>query len=76
MKELIPAGVFKAKCLGLLDEVAEHRKVIVITKWGKPVARLIPVDTSVPKIIGRMKGTIEICGDIVASTGEVWDAER
>jgi len=74
MPQKIAAGVFKAQCLGLLDEVAQQRKEIVITKRGKPVARLVPVKQTKPKIFGRMKGTFEIKGDIF-STGEIWEAD-
>ncbi|MGA2740938.1 MAG: type II toxin-antitoxin system prevent-host-death family antitoxin [Bryobacteraceae bacterium] len=72
----IPAGEFKAKCLKLLDEVYRQRFQIVITKRGKPVARLVPVSDDAPDIFGRMKGTVEILGDIVGPTGEVWYADR
>ena len=71
------ATEFKAKCLALLDEVQKKGTEIVITKRGKPVARLAPVKKpKAPSPWGWMKGTIEIHGDIVAPTGEVWDAER
>jgi prevent-host-death family protein len=40
----IPASEFKAKCLALLDEVAEKRETLVVTKRGKPVARVMPAD--------------------------------
>jgi prevent-host-death family protein len=72
----IAAGEFKAKCLALLDEVAEHRLELVITKRGKPVAKLVPVGGEKPRLLGRMAGTIQITGDIINPTGEVWDAER
>jgi prevent-host-death family protein len=72
----IPAGEFKAKCLKLLDEVHQQRFQIVITKRGKPVARLGPVTEEPPDIFGRMKGTVEILGDIVGPTGEVWNADQ
>jgi prevent-host-death family protein len=72
----IPAGEFKAKCLKLLDEVHQHRSQLVITKRGKPVARLVPVTEDLPDIFGRMKGTGEILGDIVGPTGEIWDADK
>jgi prevent-host-death family protein len=62
----IPAGEFRAKCLRLLDEVQRQRRQIVITKRGKPVARLAPLTEALPDIFGRMKGTIEIIGDIVS----------
>jgi len=76
MKRQIAAGQFKATCLAVLDEVQRERKEIVITKRGKPVARLVPVEEAVPDIFGRMKGSGVILGDIVGPTGEIWDAER
>jgi prevent-host-death family protein len=76
MKRQIPAGKFKATCLAVLDEVQRERREVLITKRGKPVARLVPVDDATPEIFGRMKGSIEILGDIVGPTGEIWDADR
>lgn len=72
----IPAGEFKAQCLKLLDEVHQQRRQIVITKRGKPVARLVPLAEDLPDIFGRMKGTGEILGDIVSPTGEIWNADK
>ena len=74
MKQTIAAGEFKAKCLGLLEEVRQQRKEITITKRGKPVARLVPIDAERPVIFGRLKGSGRVLGDIL-STGEVWDAD-
>ena len=74
MKQQINAGAFKTHCLSLLDEVQQQRKSIVITKRGKPVARLVPVDTERPVVFGRLKGTGEVVGDITC-TDEVWDAD-
>jgi len=71
----INAGQFKAKCLKLMDEVSIRRGEIVITKRGKPVARLVPCEGKMPPLYGRMKGTITFLGDIVAPTGEKWHAE-
>lgn len=76
MKRQIAAGEFKAKCLRLLDEVQHSRHEIVITKRGRPVARLVPANDSPASLFGRMKGTIEVCGDIVSPTGEHWDADE
>ncbi|MGI8745916.1 MAG: type II toxin-antitoxin system Phd/YefM family antitoxin [Bryobacteraceae bacterium] len=72
----VPAGQFKAKCLALLDEVADHRIELVVTKRGKPVAKLVSIATEKPRLIGRMAGSIQITGDIVSATGETWDAEK
>ncbi len=72
----IPAGVFKAKCLQLMDDVQKHQKEIIITKFGKPVAKLVPIKKERPKeIFGCMKGILKIHGDIM-STGERWFADE
>jgi prevent-host-death family protein len=66
--KMLPAGTFKAQCLALMDEVEATREPIVITKRGKPVARLVPVELEEEdEIFGFMagKGTITILGDIV-----------
>jgi prevent-host-death family protein len=76
MRQQIAAGEFKAKCLHLLDEVQQTRKEIVITKRGRPVARLLPVDEGVPSIFGRMKGSVEILGDLVAPVDETWSVDE
>lgn len=65
----IPAGEFKAKCLKLMDEVQRTGEEIVITKHGKPVAKLSPVATEAPPLFGSMKGSVIIHGDIVGPTG-------
>ena len=72
----IAAGEFKTKCLALLDEVAAHRIELVVTKRGKPVAKLVPIETGKPPLIGRMAGSFQVTGDIVSPTGEMWDAEK
>jgi antitoxin (DNA-binding transcriptional repressor) of toxin-antitoxin stability system len=53
-----------------------QRRQITITKSGKPVARLALLPEKRPDIFGRMKGTVEILGDIVSPTGEIWDAGK
>jgi len=67
----IPAANFKAECLRLLDEVASTRQPIIVTKRGKPVAKLVPIEEGAIDIFGRMAGTITICGDTV---GPIEDA--
>ena len=68
----IAAAKFKAQCLSLLDAVDADG--IVITKHGKPVARLIPIAADSASLIGSLAGKLEITGDIL-STGADWDAE-
>lgn len=71
----IAAGQFKAQCLQLMDQVQQSREEIVITKHGKPVAKLVPVDESEPRsILGYLQGTVEIVGDIVSPLEEEWEA--
>jgi prevent-host-death family protein len=75
MATTIPAGEFKAKCLKLLDEVAEKRETLVITKHGKPVAQLVPIPPR-KSLFGSMKGTGEILGDIISPIDVEWDAMK
>ena len=74
----IAAGEFKAKCLKLMDQVQETGEVIVITKRGKPVAKLVPVKEVKPEksYYGYMKGTGKILGDIISPIGEPWNADK
>lgn len=70
----IPAGVFKAKCLKIMDQVQSRRETVIITKRGKPVAKLSPVEEMDDPIFGFMKGKVTINGDIVGPvlTLEEW----
>ena len=70
----IPAAVFKAECLKLMDEVARTGQPVVITKHGKPVAQLVPVAAEPRSLFGYMKNTVTIKGDIVAPTDDSWSA--
>jgi prevent-host-death family protein len=65
-KRYVAAAEFKANCLRLMDEVAQQRRPIIITKRGKPVAKLVPAETNAIDLFGRMAGTIKICGDIIS----------
>jgi prevent-host-death family protein len=71
----VPAGEFKAKCLQLLDEVAETREPLVITKFGRPVARLVPMPPAA-SLRGALKGSVLREGDIVAPLENDWEAEQ
>lgn len=65
------AAQFKEHCLQVLDELPAEG--LVITKRGKPVARVVPFERSGAGLIGALKGRIRIHGDIT-STGVAWDA--
>jgi prevent-host-death family protein len=62
----VSAAQFKANCLRLMDEVAQQRRPITITKRGKPVAKLVPVEGEPIDLFGYMAGTAKICGDIIS----------
>jgi prevent-host-death family protein len=70
----ITAAEFKAKCLKIMDEMAKTREPVVITKRGKPIARLMPMEEPPHSMFGYMKGTVTIQGDIVAPIDEDWSA--
>lgn len=70
------AGEFKAKCLQVMDQVYSTRTPVVITKRGKPIAKLVPADPPEKWKPGRLAGKIEILGDIVSPVvpWEDWEA--
>ncbi len=68
----VPAGEFKAKCLALLDEVALTGKSLVVTKRGKPVARISSIEDSGPP---SLKGSVLWQSDVISPIGDPWDAE-
>ena len=68
----IPAAKFKEQCLALLDRVDQDG--IVITKHGRPVAKLIPFTSDSASLIGSLKEKVVIKGSIL-STGSKWDAQ-
>jgi prevent-host-death family protein len=70
----ISAASFKAECLKLMDQVEKTRQPIIITKHGRPVAQLAPVEANPRSLFGYMKNTVKIDGDIVAPLGIEWSA--
>ena len=68
----IKASEFKAKCLQLMDEVAESGEEIVITKNGKPVSRLVPYREKPRAPFGKYKDIIQVHGDIVSPMPAEW----
>jgi prevent-host-death family protein len=68
------AGAFKTNCLAVMDEVQAKRVTVVITKRGKPVAKLVPVEIKNDDLFGFLQGKVTIVGDVVspALTLEEW----
>lgn len=79
MKE-VAISEFKAKCLGMIEEVRKTRKPIRVTRFGKPVAEVVPstAEKSEGRRLGAMAASMKIVGDIVGPTGSLddWDAWR
>lgn len=70
----IPASEFKARCLGLLDEVAETKVSLTVTKRGRPIAKLVPLDEKSPtSLLGSVSYDRE--EDLLAPVDETWDAD-
>jgi prevent-host-death family protein len=68
------AGVFKANCLAVMDEVQAKRESVLITKHGKPVAKLVPLNAEVDEIFDFLAGKGAVTGDVVspALSSEEW----
>lgn len=71
----VPAAEFKAKCLKLLDEVAANREPLVVTKFGKPVAQVVPMPRK-SKLFGALKGSVLYEGDIISPLENEWEANQ
>lgn len=71
----ISAAEFKARCLGLMENVAREGTSITITKRGKPIARLVPAETEHEPFLGSLRGLATYTGDLTEPTGEIWEAE-
>lgn len=60
------AGVFKANCLAVMDEVQAKHETVVITKRGKPVAKLVPVTRGKDEIFNFLSGKGTLSGDVIS----------
>lgn len=69
------AGEFKARCLQVMDQVSSSRTPLVITKRGKPVVKVVPVEPAAAWVPGGLEGEIEILGDIISPVTPIEDWE-
>jgi prevent-host-death family protein len=69
------AGTFKAKCLAVMDEVQKKRETVVITKKGKPVAQLVPMEIKGDPLASFYFGKGKIVGDIISPIVPLEDYE-
>ena len=73
----VPASEVKNAWHEFIDRVRRTREEIVVTRYGKPVMRLVPIEesTDAPGVFGFLAGTVTVHGDLIAPTGEAWEAE-
>jgi|GEM_PF-1024229 len=69
----VPAGEFKAHCLALIDNVARTRQPLIVTKRGKPVAKVVPTDSHTPR---KLLGSVKFHGNIVDPILDEWEIEQ
>jgi prevent-host-death family protein len=72
----IKASEFKAKCLALMDEVASSGEVVVITKNGEPVSKLVPFHDRLTSLYGLHRDSIRVVGDVIRPVTVEWDTDR
>lgn len=71
--KVMAAGKFKAQCLEVLDRVARTGEPVVVTKRGRPVARVVPVP---PAGAASLRGSIIYHGDVVGPVDDRWETEQ
>ena len=71
--EEIPAGLFKATCLAVLDRVAKTKAKVVVTKHGRPVAQVLPISPRTKP--ATLLGSVTYRANIVDPLGESWDVD-
>jgi len=69
----VGATAFKARCLSMLDRVAQTGEPLIVTKRGKPVARVVPIRHAQGT---SLRGSVSTHGDIVAPILDAWNADR
>ena len=69
----VQAGKFKAQCLALIDEVAQTHEPLIITKHGRPVAKLLPFDSGKEDSETPLKGCATYVGDIISPVSDEWE---
>jgi prevent-host-death family protein len=69
----VPAGEFKAHCLALIDKVARTRQPLIVTKRGKPVAKVVPTESHRPR---KLLGSVKFHRNIVAPILDKWEIEQ
>jgi prevent-host-death family protein len=74
----VPLKEFRVRCLAILDRVQQTKEAVLITKRGRPVAKLVPAEESPREFLGRLEGIVKIIGDLESpiERADSWDAAR
>ena len=72
----LAAAKFKAQCLALIDNVAQNHESIIITKYGKPMVKVVPINEKKDLNLKPLKGAATYIGDIVSPIDEEWEATK
>ena len=74
-EDSVTASELKARCAEIIRRVERQRTPVTLTKRGRPVARIVPVDAEErTELFGFAKGSISVLGDIVEPVGVIWEA--
>ena len=73
MVRSIPAGEFKARCLAVLDRVGRTGEAVIVTKRGRPVAKVVPVERPGS---ATLKGSVTFHGDVVGPILDDWEIDQ
>lgn len=74
-KSTVSTSELKANCSKIIDGVARHRGEVVITKRGRPVAKLVPIEERRSSLFGFARGTVTVRGDIIEPVDVAWEAD-
>ena len=75
MKQM-PAGAFKAHCLAVMKRVQATGELVIVTKRGAPVVKVVPVESTQGDIFGFMEGRVKIVGDIESPIPVEWEVAK
>ena len=76
-RDVISATELKARCSEVIEGVATQRRAVTVTKRGKPVARIVPLESAVTTtLVGYARGRLTVTGDLLAPIDVEWEATR
>ena len=72
----VSASQLKARCSAILEQVVERRQAVVVTRRGRPVARIVPIESEPRSLFGFARGTITVRGDVIAPIDVEWESAK